>query len=352
MAPFDLEVIGRVPNGVTVRSLLVRHDGSILIAGTKTISKVDGSGKTSLYLFPAGHRKQSVGPITLKIIDYNIASLVELGPGSDVFAVIAEGNIATNRPAAVQLLNIKDLHHTTPAFAIKHFPLVEFPPEAQGVSGCCLLTPNTMLVADGTTACIWRVNSNCEGSDPKVQKWLSHESLRLSRATEGELAVADIGLHFNECDGYVYFTSSQSKLLARVKVEGCTLEPAADIEIVATGLRGASRLLIDDKGARAYVANMYDKVLERIRIPEVEDVEFGTVEHCLSLAGTVFPGLLAAAWCSQEDVGRYAYIITKAEYLSMNLDQSHRAESPSSIYSSDEDVKEDNLVTRVIKVRL
>jgi hypothetical protein len=270
MAPFDLEVIGRVPNGVTVRALLVRHDGSILIAGTKANHKFDAPGKTTIYLFPAGHRNQSVGPITLKILNYNIASLIELGPRSDVFAVVAEGNIAMNRSAAVQLLSIKDLHHTTPAFAINIFPLVEFPLEAQGVSGCCLLTPNTMLVADGTTACVWRVDSNCEGSDPKVQRWLSHESLRLSRAIEGELAVADIGLQFNECDSYVYFTSSQSKLLARVKVEGCTLEPAANVEIVATGLRGASRLLIDDKGGRAYVANLDAKVLERIRIPEVE----------------------------------------------------------------------------------
>lgn len=82
--------------------------------------------------------------------------------------------------------------------------------------------------------------------------------------------MADLGLKYNKVDGFPNYTSSQAKLLARVKVERWPLKPATEVGIVATGDRGASPKLIDEKGARAYVANFYAKALERIWIPEVE----------------------------------------------------------------------------------
>lgn len=352
MVPFNIEVIGRIPNSITVRCLHVRHDGSIIIIGTNANQRSSASQKTTIYLFPAGHQNPSVGPITLKVVDYNITSIVELTPGCDVFAAIAEGNVSANRPAAVQLLSIRDLQLATPAFAISLFVLTEFPPEAQCVSGSCLLTPNTMLVADRTVGCMWRVDSDYGGYGPRVKKWISHESLRSSHTTEGELAVADIGLVYNEHDGYVYFTSPSSKLLARVKVDRCSLEPQADVEVVATGLRGASALFVDPRGGFAYVTSYGAKALERIRIPESEVVEFGAFEHCLSLNGAVYPGVLAADWCSANEVGKAAYIVTRAEYLSLNLDPPPDDDSSLSSTSTKDVFDESKLVTRVIKVKL
>ncbi|KAK3714473.1 hypothetical protein LTR37_007779 [Vermiconidia calcicola] len=319
---------------------------SLFPAASNADTKFDTPVYTTLYLIasPQAHGSES---IVLTSLPYNVASMVELGSGSDAFALVAVHDMITNKAAAIHIMGLRDLDLKASKYNITIFKLVDFPSRAPGLSGSCLLTPNTMLVADAATACIWRVDSDCEGSGPEVRKWLAHDLLRVPRGANRELRV---GLEYNDRDCHVYFTSPGSQLLARVKVDETMLSPASDVEVVAKGLHGACALLLAAQNEYLYAASNEKKVLERISIPRDMGQKLGQSKQALSLAGSVYPGLLAGAWCSTNEPGRAAYLAIRSQFLSNVMDRSSYANDYLRIVSEQE--HNDNAVTRVLKVWL
>lgn len=231
--------------------------------------------------------------------------------------------------------------------------MVEFPPEARAVSGICFLSQSVMLIADSIASCIWRVDNRSTG--PEVSRWISHETLCCDVESSGRLAFETLGLKYDHVRGHVYFTCPESQVFARVHVDKKTLRKASDVEIITFGLYGASELFIDTRGGFAYAADCDQRMLEKMNISPDNGGgiwPIGSSEHVMSLNGCLYPGILAATWCSDEEMGRSVYLVTRCKFLSLGMDNAANSSDPDrrSIPLFDEDNVDGSIATRLVKV--
>ncbi|KIX92632.1 uncharacterized protein Z520_11661 [Fonsecaea multimorphosa CBS 102226] len=169
---------------------------------------------------------------------------------------------------------LRMLDNADSAVRLRTRTIMEFPPSARVLNGLCALSESVLLAADSFASCIWRIDldlSVLPHPTAKAEVWYSHCTMA------GKLNLSDIqpgtnGLKYSAKTKYVYYTSTQQKLVCRVQVDACTFNPVGEAEVLAKGWQWDDLILDDrdDKQAVAYVTTHRDNAIVKVNL-ELED---------------------------------------------------------------------------------
>lgn len=215
-----LTIAAEFPRRYFLENLAVRHDNSILV----TVAN-----RKELHYAPPPRKGAEVKPLLLHTFDALVAGVAELEP--DVFVVLA-GNVYTTHDNYALRLDLRDWF---PGKPLAPQGILAFPPAVLGVNGCCVLSPNAMLVADTFGGAIWRVELKPDGRADAWQ-WLKHESMAHVPDTLPPPPQPGInGLRYSARTNHVYYTTTGQKLFMRVAVDPDEFEPAGAPERLCGG---------------------------------------------------------------------------------------------------------------------
>ncbi len=286
-----ITTVAEFPVQYFLENLVVRKDNSVLI---------HVANKKELWFVPPTAAAQTVQPVRLHTYQENASGMVELEP--DVF-ILFTGNVYTTHESFVHRLDLRDW---TPGSVISPELICQFPEQARGVNGACLLAPGVILVADCFASLIWRLDFPANGEKPTFRVWLEHESMGYYPGKMKPEQPGVNGVRYAAKTNFLYYTSTAKKLFLRVKVNSKTLEPAGEPELVVTGRMGDD-FLIDEQAEVIYVTTHRQNTIDVVSMDPGLNSGFTQ-----TIAGDPFSeemiGPSAGAWRRDPgDIGRVAY---------------------------------------------
>ncbi len=289
----QLTTVAEFPKTYFLESLAVRADGSFLVTAFN---------KKELWYVPQPRAEGPVEPLCIHTSDLPTLGLVEIEP--DIFLMLA-GNIYTTHESFIYRL---DLRGWKPGSTLQPELFLEFPKEARGLNGCCLLAPGVLLVADCFASLIWRVDFAPGGSAPSARVWMQHDSMGYF---PGKMTPEQPGVNavrYASRTGFLYYTSTAKKLFMRVKVDPATLMPAGEPELVVAGRMGDD-FCIDEDASVIYLTTHRQNTIDVVSMDPGMNSGFTQ-----SVAGEPFTEALigpsAGVWGrGPGDYGRRAFFI-------------------------------------------
>jgi len=129
------------PENSFLENLAVRADGSILV--TEILQR-------QLWHIPP--ERVPAEPVPVHTFGQFTMGIVEAGP--DVFYI----NTSDPFTAHTSYLHRLDLRQWNPGEPVRSETVLEFPAQAVGLNGSCLLAPGVIVLADSLAGLIWRVD--------------------------------------------------------------------------------------------------------------------------------------------------------------------------------------------------
>ncbi len=289
-----VSTVTEFPTQYFLENLAVRKDNSVL---------VHVNNKKELWYVPPAENDQIVKPLHLHTYQENALGMVELEP--DVFLLLSGDFYQSHRSFLHQL----DLRNWKSGKPIALETICQFPEQARGINGACLLAPGIVLVADSLAGLIWRVDLPSDGSKPSFQVWLEHESMAYFPGAMKPEQPGVNGVRYASKTNYLYYTATAKKLFMRIKVDPDTLTPAAAPELVVAGRMGDD-FLIDEEAEVIYLTTHRQNTIDVVSM--TAGLNSGFTQ---SVAGDPFNeeiiGPSAGAWRrGPGDLGKVAYFIT------------------------------------------
>jgi len=136
-----LTTVAVFPENSFLENLAVRADGSILV--TEILQR------RLWYVPPEGVPAE---PVPVHTFGQFTMGIVEAGP--DVFYI----NTSDPFTAHTSYLHRLDLRQWNPGEPVHAETVLEFPAQAVGLNGSCLLAPGVIVLADSLAGLIWRVD--------------------------------------------------------------------------------------------------------------------------------------------------------------------------------------------------
>ena len=289
-----LTTVAVFPENSFLENLAVRADDSILV--TEVLQK-------QLWYVPPVTEAVPAVPVPVHTFDQFTMGITEAEP--DVFCV----NTSDPFTAHESFLHRLDLRDWQPGEPAHPETVLEFPGQAGGLNGSCLLAPGVLVLADSLAGLIWRVDLAPGDGEPTARVWLQHNSLAYDPGGAPVLGMVPHqpgvnGIRYAARTNYLYYTSTGKKLFMRVPVDSGTHEPAGAPEFVAGGTMADDFCLDEDAGV-AYVTTHRENTIDRVPLQP------GCARQIVS--GDPFDDQLAgpssAAWGRRPgDYGRIAYV--------------------------------------------
>ncbi|CAG9243872.1 hypothetical protein [Paraburkholderia caribensis] len=250
----ELWTIAKFPINYFLENLSVRADNSLLITVL--------NHKELWYVPP--YKGLEVDPLRLCKFDEAAMGIVEIQP--DIF-LIATSNLWTDHRSVLHRLDMRNWAIGSP---LDIRPVFEFPSEVRGLNGACVISRDTILVADSFAGLIWRVRLTADATAASADVWMRHESMESLPDGLMPDQPGINGLAYGPQAGYVYYTSTARQLFMRVRVEPMTGDVASEPEFIADGMMGDD-LCIDEDLNVAYIAthrqNTIDRVVLEVGLP-------------------------------------------------------------------------------------
>ena len=223
---------------------------------------------------------------------------------SDVFLIFTCNLYTTHESFAHRL----DLRGWQPGSPVAPTQICQFPKEARGLNGCCVLAPGVVLVADCFASLIWRMDLPKDGGKPDIRVWLRNESMGYYPGKMKPEQPGVNGIRYAGRTNYLYYTSTAKKLFMRVKVDPQMLDPVSEPELVVAG-RMADDFCIDEDAEVIYLTTHRQNTIDVVSMDP--GINSGFTQ---SVAGDPFTDKLigpsSGAWRrSPGDYGRVAYFI-------------------------------------------
>jgi hypothetical protein len=293
-AQAKLTTVAVFPPKSFLENLAVRADGSVLV--TEILQK-------QLWYVPPPAAGAPAGPVPVHTFDQFTMGIVETEP--DVFYI----NTSDPFTAHQSFLHRLDLRQWNPGEPAPAETVLEFPGQAGGLNGSCLLAPGVIVLADSLAGLIWRADLPAGGGPASARIWLQHDSLAPVAGSAPVLGMVPRqpgvnGVRYAARTHYLYYTSTGQQLFMRVPVHPGSRDPAGAPEFVA-GATMADDFCLDEDADVAYVTTHRENTLDRVPLQP------GGARQIV--AGDPFDGQLAgpssAAWGRRPgDYGRTAYV--------------------------------------------
>ncbi len=226
-----ITIVAEFPEQYFLENLAVREDGSLLVTVLN---------KKELWYVPQATGDSRVDATRIHTFDEPTTGICEVQP--DVFYILS-GNLYTSHESYVHRL---DLRTWTPGSPIEPKLLRQFPREARGLNGCCLIGPRVLLVSDCFASLIWRLDLPEADGVPEIRVWLEHDSMGYFPGKMQPEQPGVNGVRYAGKTNHLYYTATAKKLLMRVKVDPATLDPVGDPELVMAGRMGDDFCLDED----------------------------------------------------------------------------------------------------------
>lgn len=287
-----LTTVARFPKKYFLENLAVREDDSVLITAM--------NNKELWYV--ASYKGEEVEPLLLHTFDQPTTGISEVSP--DIFLILT-GNLYTTHESFAHLVDLRDWQPGSP---VSPKLLCQFPKEARGLNGCCVIAPGVVLVADCFAGLIWRFDLAEGEGKPSIKVWLQHDSMGYFPGKMKPEQPGVNGVRFAAKTNYLYYTATAKKLFLRVKVNPSTLEPAGEPELIVAG-RMADDFCIDEAAEVVYLTTHRQNTIDVVSM----DPGFNS-GFTQSVAGDPFTedliGPSSGAWKRDTgDYGRFAYFI-------------------------------------------
>ena len=288
-----LTSIAKFPKKYFLENLSVRSDNSVLVTAMNT---------KELWYVPPQTGDGEVTPLCIYTFEHPLTGIAEVE--EDIFLILS-GNLYTTHESFAHRLDLRDWQPGSP---VASKLLCEFPKQARGLNGCCLLAPGVVLIADCFAGLIWRMDLAAEKSEPKIRVWLEHESMGYFPGKMKPEQPGVNGVRYASKSNFLYYTATAKKLLMRVKVNPETLDPAGSPELVAAGRMGDD-FCLDEDASVVYLSTHRQNTIDVVSMDPGLNSGFTQ-----SVAGDPFTETLigpsSGAWRrSPGDYGRVAYFI-------------------------------------------
>ena len=288
-----LSTLARFPAKYFLENMAVRADNSVLITAMN---------KKEIWYVPPESGDGEVKPVCLHTFEQPSLGIAEIEP--DVFLVFTS-NLYTTHESFAHRLNLRGWQPGSPVVPKQ---LCQFPLEARGLNGCCMIGSGVVLVADCFASLIWRMDLSADGGEPLIRVWLEHESMGYFPGKMKPEQPGVNGIRYAGKTHYLYYTSTAKKLFMRVKVDPQTLDPAGEPELVVAG-RMADDFCLDEDAAVIYMTTHRQNTIDVVSMDPGLNSGFTQ-----SIAGDPFTeklvGPSSGAWRrTQGDYGRVAYFI-------------------------------------------
>ncbi len=288
-----ITTVAEFPKMYFLENLAIREDGSFLVT---VLNKQE-----LWYVAPAAGDTYA-NATCIHTFDQPTTGIVEVEP--NVFYILSS-NMYTTHEGFVHRL---DLRTWTPGSPVAPELLRQFPREARGLNGCCLIGPRVVLVADCFAGLIWRLDLAEDGGEPQIRVWLEHESMGYFPGKMKPEQPGVNGVRYAAKTNHLYYTATAKKLLMRVEVDPSTLAPAGEPELVVAGRMGDD-FCIDEDANVVYLATHRQNTIDVISMDPGYNSGFTQ-----SVAGDPFTAELigpsSGVWGrGAGDYGRVAYFI-------------------------------------------
>ncbi len=288
-----LTTVARFPVHYFLENLAIRTDNSVLITAMNNME---------LWFVPAQSGEEEVYPVRIHTFEQPTTGIAEIEP--NVFLILS-GNLYTTHESFAHRLDLRNWEEGT---AIVPEFLCQFPSEARGLNGCCVLGPSVVLVADCFASLIWRMDLAAGGGKPHVRVWMQHESMGYFPGKMKPEQPGVNGVRYAARTNYLYYTATAKKLLMRVAVHPETLEPASPPELVVAGRMGDD-FCLDEDAEVIYLTTHRQNTIDVVSMDPGLNSGFTQ-----SVAGDPFTkrlvGPSSGAWGrGHGDYGRVAYFI-------------------------------------------
>ncbi len=285
--------VASFPTKYFLENLVVRSDNSVLVTAMNN---------KELWYVPPQDDDAEMTPVRLFTFDQPTTGIAEIEP--NVFLILC-GNLYTTHESFAHVL---DLRQWQPGAPVAPTLLCQFPKEARGLNGCCLMAPGVVLVADCFASLIWRVDLAADGAEPSIRVWLKHDSMGYFPGKMKPEQPGVNGVRYASKANYLYYTATAKKLFMRVKVDDQTLEPAGEPELVVSGRMGDD-FCLDEDAEVIYLTTHRQNTIDVVSMDPGLNSGFTQ-----SVAGDPFTeqliGPSSGAWRrGSGDYGRVAYFI-------------------------------------------
>ena len=292
--PAKLTTVARFPVKSFLENLAVRGDGSVLVTSMNA---------RTLFYVPPSDGAAPVDPVQLHVFAQPTTGLVEVEP--DIF-FISTSNLYTSHESFLHRLDLRGWQAGSP---VQPEQVFQFPEQARGLNGSCLLAPGVVLIADCFAGLIWRVDLQPGGTKPRSRVWLQHESMGYFPGKLKPEQPGVNGVRYAARTHHLYYTATAKKLLMRVPVDEATLDPAGKPELVVAGRMGDD-FCIDEDASVVYLATHRQNTIDRVSMDPGDNSGF-----TVSVAGDPFTeeliGPSSGVWGrAAGDYGKVAYFIT------------------------------------------
>ncbi len=288
-----LTTVARFPKKYFLENLSVRSDNSVLVTAMNT---------RELWYVPAQTGDEELTPLCIHTFEQPLTGIVEVE--ANVFLVFSSNLYTTHESFAHRL----DLREWQPGSPVEPKVLRQFPKQARGLNGCCLLGPGVILIADCFAGLIWRMDLAADKGEPGIRVWLEHESMGYFPGKMKPEQPGVNGVRYAAKTNFLYYTATAKKLLMRVKVDAGTLDPATSPELVAAGRMGDD-FCLDEDASVVYLSTHRQNTVDVVSMDPGLNSGFTQ-----SVAGDPFNesliGPSSGAWRrSPGDYGNVAYFI-------------------------------------------
>jgi hypothetical protein len=289
-----LTTVAAFPKNYFLENLAVRADNSVLVTVLN---------HKELWYVPPSSDRAEVDPQLLFTFPHLAMGIVEVEP--DIFYITTSEIYSWSASYLYRL----DLNGWTPGQPVHPAPILQFPEQARGLNGSCVLTPGLILLADCFAGMIWRVDLNMHDGMSKASAWLRHDSMGYFPGQMKPEQPGVNGVQYSPKRGYVYYTNTAKQLLMRVKVEPATYNPAGEPEAVGGGMM-YDDFCVDEDAGFAYLTTHRQNTLDRLSLEPAENNG-----KTICIAGDPFdPRLIgpsAGHWGRQPgEYGRLAFFTT------------------------------------------
>lgn len=145
-----LTTLATFPENYFLENLAVRDDNSVLVTAFN---------HKELWYVPTDGTAPAT-PVLLHTFDQLTLNLTEVEP--DVF-YLCTSNVYTDHKSSLYRIDLRNWSAGAP---IQPQKILDFPDEAGGLNGGCLVGPRTILVANSIAGLIWQVDLPDEGASP------------------------------------------------------------------------------------------------------------------------------------------------------------------------------------------
>lgn len=289
-----LTTVAEFPPHSFLENLAVRQDNSVL---------VNVANQKQLWYVPPAAEGQTVTPVLLHTYKENAGGIVELEP--DVFMLLS-GNVYTTHECFLHRLDLRGWEAGTP---IAPEMVCQFPAQARGVNGFCLIGLRVGLVADCFAGLIWRLDFPVSGNQPTFRVWAQHESMGYYPGKMKPEQPGVNGVRYASRTSFLYYSATAKKLFMRIKVDPKTLDPAGAPELVVAGRMGDDFVIDEDAGV-IYLTTHRQNTIDVISMDPGLNSGFTQI-----VAGDPYTeeliGPSAGAWRrGAKDLGRIGYFLT------------------------------------------